>query len=296
MDRLSNIRRRYAEEIRAAASLRSAALVEAFATVPRERFLGPGPWQILSTERSLWPRLMRSFRRGYRTTPDDNPEHLYQDVLVAIDPGRRLNSGLPSGIAFWLDALDLRSGDHVLHVGCGPGYYTAVMAEVVGPAGHVLGVEVDFELALRARENLAYLGNVEALHGDGGEGALASFDAIFINAGVCYPRDLWLDSLKLGGRLILPLTTDEGRGGMLKVECGRGGFTARFLSTVSVFPCVGSRDAESSRRLRGALAGRKLSSVRSLRREGHEADDSCWLHGRGFCLSMLPASGSGEVG
>ena len=74
MDRLSNIRRRYAEEIRAVANLRSAALVEAFATVPRERFLGPGPWQILSTERSLWRRLTRSSHGGYRTTPDSNPQ------------------------------------------------------------------------------------------------------------------------------------------------------------------------------------------------------------------------------
>ena len=295
MDRLSKIRQLYAEEIRAAAKLRSAALVDAFATVPRERFLDPGPWQILSTERSLWRRLTRSFHGGYRPTPDSNPEHLYRDVLVAIDLRRRLNNGLPSGIAFWLDALDLHSGDHVLHVGCGTGYYTAVMAEVVGATGHVIGVEIDAGLSLRARENLAYLGHVEALHGDGGEVALGSFDAVFINAGVSYPREVWLDSLKLGGRLILPLTTDERRGGMLKVARGEGGYMARFLSTVSVFPCVGSRDAESSRRLREALAGRPLQSVKSLRRAGHEADGSCWLHARGFCLSMLPVSESGEM-
>lgn len=285
MDRFSKIRRRYAEHIRAAASLRSAVSVEAFATVPRERFLGPGPWQILSTERSLWRRLPWSFRGSYRTTPDSDPKHLYQDVLVAIDPSRRLNNGLPSVIAFWLDALDLHTGDHALHVGCGTGYYTAIMAEIVGTAGRVIGVEIDAELALRARENLAYLANVEVLHGDGGESVGASFDAIFINAGVSYPRDVWLDSLKPGGRLILPLTTDEGKGGMLKVERVKGGYAARFLSTVSVFPCVGSRDVESSRHLRRALAGGVPKSVKSLRRGGHEADGTCWLHGRGFCLS-----------
>ena len=286
MDRLSQIRRRYAEDIRAASRLRSPALVRAFAVVPRERFLGPGPWQILSTERG----------GGYRMTPDSDPRHLYQNVLVAIDPSRRLNNGLPSGIAFWLDALDLHTGDDALHVGCGTGYYTAIMAEVVGTAGRVVGVEIDAELAPRARENLAYLGNVEVLHGDGGEGAGASFDAIFINAGVSYLRDVWLDSLKPGGRLILPLTTDEGKGGMLKVERGEGGYAARFLSTVSVFPCVGSRDAESSRRLRRALAGGAPKSVKSLRRGGHEADGTCWLHGSGFCLSTLPVTVGGEAG
>jgi protein-L-isoaspartate(D-aspartate) O-methyltransferase len=229
-------------------------------------------------------------------TPDSDPKHLYQNVLVAIDPSRHLNNGLPSGIAFWLDALDLRTGDHALHVGCGTGYYTAIMAEVVGPDGHVIGVEIDAGLAPRARENLAYLGNVEVLHGDGGGSALGTFDAIFINAGVSYPRDVWLDSLKPGGRLILPLTTDEGKGGMLKVERGEGGYGARFLSTVSVFPCAGSRDAESSRRLSRALARGGPKSVKSLRRGGHEADGTCWLHGRGFCLSTLPAPGGGEAG
>lgn len=295
MDRLASIRRRYAEEIRAAANLRSAALVDAFAAVPRERFLGPGPWRILNAAPGLRERLTRGRHGGYRTTPDDNPEHLYQNVLVAIDPGRGLNNGLPSALAFWLDALGLHTGDHALHVGCGPGYYTAIMAEVVGPAGRVVGVEIDAELAPRARENLAYLGQVEVLHGDGGESAGASFDAIFINAGASYPRDVWLDSLRLGGRLILPLTTDEGEGGMLKVERGEGGYAARFLSTVSVYPCVGSRDAELSRGLHRALAGGRLKSVKSLRRGRHEADGTCWIHGSGFCLSTLPVSEGGEA-
>jgi len=45
---LADIRRRYAEDIRALANIRSDALISAFAKVPREHFLGPGPWQILT--------------------------------------------------------------------------------------------------------------------------------------------------------------------------------------------------------------------------------------------------------
>jgi protein-L-isoaspartate(D-aspartate) O-methyltransferase len=288
MDKLSSIRRRYAEEIQAASNIHSKALVDAFAKVPREHFLGSGPWRIVRAENGLWQKFARQLHGSYRTTPDDNPKHLYQNVLVAIDPNRNLNNGLPSGIAFWLDALDLHFGNRVLHVGCGVGYYTAIIAEVVGSAGHVVGIEIDPELALRARDNLAYLKHVEVLHGDGGEYTLEPFDAIFINAGVSYPRNVWLDSLKLGGRLILPLTTDRGKGGMLKVEYRAGGYAARFLSTVSVFPCVGARDAESNRRLRHALMRKPLKLVQSLRREPHEINDTCWLHGNGFCFSMSP--------
>ena len=40
-------RQLYAEEVRAVSNVRSVALLRAFSTVPRERFLGPGPWQIL---------------------------------------------------------------------------------------------------------------------------------------------------------------------------------------------------------------------------------------------------------
>ena len=78
---------------------------------------------------------------------DADPAHLYHDVLVAIDPARRLNNGQPSYLAFCLDALDLREADCVLHVGCGVGYYTAIAAEVVGPGGRVIGVEIDADLA-----------------------------------------------------------------------------------------------------------------------------------------------------
>jgi protein-L-isoaspartate(D-aspartate) O-methyltransferase len=52
---------------------------------------------------------------------------------------------------------DLRRGDRVIHVGCGVGYYTAIIAEVVGPSGQVIGLEIDADLAARARENLAQL-------------------------------------------------------------------------------------------------------------------------------------------
>ncbi len=43
---LDDYRRFYAEEVRLAAQIKSAALVNAFARVPREKYLGPGPWQV----------------------------------------------------------------------------------------------------------------------------------------------------------------------------------------------------------------------------------------------------------
>lgn len=281
---LNDIRRYFAEEIRAVANIRSDALVDAFAKVPREHFLGPGPWQIVSDG-----------SESYRATEDADPRHLYHNILVAIDPGRHLNNGQPSYLAFCIDSLDLNEGDRVLHVGCGVGYYTAIMAEVVGSSGHVTGVEIDADLASRARENLAYLGQVKVAQGDGGKYDHGPCDAIFVNAGVTHPSAVWLDSLLPGGRLIIYLTvafddSNTGRGFMLKVEREERGYTARFLSSVCVFHCEGSRDEEANHRLREAFMRGVWGSVQSLRRDAHELSDACWLHGDGFCLSTLPVS------
>jgi len=60
----------------------------------------------------------------------------------------------------------------VLEVGAGSGYYSAVVAEIVGKKGKVIAIEMISELAERARRNLEYLGydNVIIVVGDGTKG------------------------------------------------------------------------------------------------------------------------------
>ena len=85
-DAIRNARRWFAEELRFVARVSSAEVVEAFATVPRERFLGPGPLRILS----LWNM------RDYWTPPVASPAAVYHDVIIAYDEKRYLNNGQPS--------------------------------------------------------------------------------------------------------------------------------------------------------------------------------------------------------
>lgn len=81
---LDDYRRFYAEEIEQAANLTSPALIEAFARVPREKFLGPPPWQFASAEvRALAAAGL--IQLSYRTTSE--PRHLYHNVVVT--PGCR---------------------------------------------------------------------------------------------------------------------------------------------------------------------------------------------------------------
>ncbi len=297
-DDLARVREAYAEEIRRTANLRSTSLVRAFATVARERFLGPGPWEIAH----LGPGgLVR------RATPDADPRHLYADVLIVIDAQRLLNNGQPSALATWLDALDPRTGDHVLHVGCGPGYYTAILAEAVGPTGHVTALEIDHELASAARVNLADLPQVEVIEGNGVQPWTRSFDGIIVNAGATLAHPSWLDALRPGGRLILPLTVDEefwrrqfpgtpgiGWGHVLKVQRVLAGYAASFISPVFIFHCLGVRDAALDARLRKGFEADTWRRVRSVRRDAHPAEESCWLHAEGSCLSLLGVEESGD--
>jgi protein-L-isoaspartate(D-aspartate) O-methyltransferase len=274
----------FAEEIRAVANLQSERLVQAFAKVPREHFLGPGPWRILA------PSEPGSL--SYRTTEDADPRHVYHNVLVAIDEERRLNNGQPSGLALWFDALDLQDGNRVIHVGCGTGYYSAILAEVVGPNGQVIAIEVDPELASRAKNNLSYLGHVQVIAGDGGEIDPGLSDAIFINAGATHPRAIWLDSLRPGGRLVVPLTvtkdSEDGGGGLvLKITRQPRNFMARFISQVGIFSCAGGRDPELNQRLKEAFDRGDAQKVQSLRRDMHDPTDTCWLHHESFCISKL---------
>jgi protein-L-isoaspartate(D-aspartate) O-methyltransferase len=287
-DPVSAARWIYAEELRFTAPIRSAAVVGAFAAVPRERFLGPGPWRILSP-----------MSAGEYWTTEDHPRHVYHDVLVALDEARRLNNGQPSLWAYLYDRLDLAPGDHVVHVGAGTGYYSAILAEIVGPGGLVTVIEIDPGLAAKARENLpARWPQAIVVAGDG-----FNFrpdrpaDAIIVNAGVTHFSPAWLDGLAAeNGRLLVPLTNGQRWGGFLLITRHGGAtqhYTARFIHHVGIIPCVGGRHPEAEARLNAALAKAPLTAVQSLRRLPEEPDASCWLEGDGWWLSTAPVPGAG---
>jgi len=274
---LAASRRAYAEELRYCAHIRSEVIVDALAMVPREKFLGPGPW-----------RIKQFGRPAYWLTPDDDPRHLYHNVLVAIDHTRGLNNGQPELWAFLFDQLELAPGERVLHIGAGVGYYTAIAAELVGASGRVTAFEVDEALAARAKANLADRDNVEVRAGDGCAFDPGTADAIIVNAGCTHPLPHWLDALPDGGRLLVPLTV-EWSGGYLLVTRVGDAFAARFVCYVAIFPATSVRDAEAEARLAKALQNggyaAAADAVKSLRRDPHPADDSCWLHAPDFCLS-----------
>jgi protein-L-isoaspartate(D-aspartate) O-methyltransferase len=287
---LEDYRRFYAEEIQFAAHLQSQPLVEAFARVPREKFLGPGPWQVGSPD----ARAMAAFGLGqkeYLTVND--PRHLYHNVVVVIDAVRDLNNGQPSALARWIDGLELKPGDRVYHLGSGVGYYTAIMAEVVGPQGSVVASEVEPELAARAKKNLAGYKNVTVHAGDGAAFDPGPCDAMLINAGITHPAPVLINQLKEGGRLLAPITTaitkSLGSGLMIRFVRENRAVSARINSPVAIYSCTSMRDPEMEPVLRKALGSQALFKVKLLRRDSHSESESCLAHGKDVCFSRLDA-------
>jgi protein-L-isoaspartate(D-aspartate) O-methyltransferase len=277
--RLDILRRSYAKRVMAAAGVSDPRIEAAFATVKREDFLGAGPWQIVRWD------------RGYVPTPSRDPGYLYDDVVVAIIPERTLNNGQPSFLAALIAAAAPRPGEHAVHIGAGIGYYTAILARLVGRAGRVTAIELDPALAERLTANLAGLRNVRVLQGDGAQVAFEPADNILVNAGATRPADAWLDGLANNGRLILPLTaggfphSDFRHGAVFCITRRGDDFPARWISGVSIFPCEGARDSESETALSVAFEKGRVRDVARLYRYDHVPKEDCWVQGRGWSLA-----------
>jgi protein-L-isoaspartate(D-aspartate) O-methyltransferase len=152
-------------------------VLEAMATIPRERFV-PEPYR----------------RRAYADS--------------ALPIGHDQTISQPWIVAAICQALELRGDETVLEVGTGSGYSAAVLALL---AREILTIERVSELAERAREILRDLGisNVEVVVGDGSAGMpeRAPFDAIAVHATAPVPPPTLIGQLAIGGRLVVPIAS-----------------------------------------------------------------------------------------
>lgn len=283
--RLLCARALYARQLLAKAGLcDSPRLMKAFSAVSREKFLGAPPWYFRDVG-------------NYRELASADPAVLYQDLVVGLETTRGINNGMPSLHASALHHIGIREGETVAHMGAGTGYYTAIIAQLVGPSGKVIAVEYDAVLADKAKRHLEDCPQVEVVHGSALEFPVDDADVIYANFALDHPPRKWVDNLAPGGRLVFPfgipaLEGDKSAGfsrwaAMLKIDRWASGFGAKFLQPVSFIWGEGQEPAPEGRheRLAEAFRSRRLFQVRSFR-WGQEATGGEWYGEDGWGLSF----------
>jgi protein-L-isoaspartate(D-aspartate) O-methyltransferase len=277
-DRSLKLRKAYAVRIMRLAGVRDPRLEAAYAAVPREDYSGPAPWNVSGGV------------FGYGAESD--VASLYDDVLVAIDARRGINNGQPSLHALCIEALALKEGETVVQIGAGAGYYTAILAHLVGSTGKVIAYEIEADIAERARTNLTGFPQVEVRAGSGVAEGMPKADAIYVNCAASHPVKAWLDALKSGGRLLFPLQAAHSSGVMLMVTRPSDDaevWPAKVFSGVVFIACEGAQEPEAGRRLDAALRRGGAGRVRWLKFGAAPADDE-WLQGDGWALTTRVSS------
>lgn len=177
MDGYAAKRERMVADQIAARGIRDPRVLDAMRRVPREEFVRP---------------LSRS--------------SAYEDHPLPIGEGQTISQ--PYIVALTVEAARLDPSSRVLDVGTGSGYAAAVMAQIVD---RVVSIERHEGLAEGARRVLERLGytNVEVVVGDGSLGwqEAAPYDAIVAAAAAPRVPAPWLDQLRVGGRLVMPVGT-----------------------------------------------------------------------------------------
>lgn len=145
-----------------------------------------------------------------RFVPADFSEHAYDDVALPIACGQ--TTSRPTTVAGIVNSLELGGNRDftVLEVGTGSGFMTALMARL---ARRVYTVERYRTLTEDARKRFEALGlfNVISQCSDGAKGwpETAPFDRIVSTCAVEEIPQIWLDQLKPGGIMVIPIGTNE---------------------------------------------------------------------------------------
>lgn len=230
---------------------------------------------------------MRAVPR-HRFLPGKALDEAYADRAIAIKmdgPDIASSISQPAMIALMLELLAPAPGDRILEIGTGSGYNAALLAEIVGPEGSVTTIDLDEDLASRARATLDELGyrNVRVLAADGGlQIERAQFDGLVVTARSDDVAAAWWQALPAGARLVLPLRLEaagEYAVGFVREDDGR-------LQSVGVHPCAfialrGEAAAPSAsdifyrdpeRRGSGFACMRRVADVVAVRREDATQD------------------------
>jgi len=157
-------------------------------------------------------RIIKAFRKIKRVDflPEDLKNLAELNEALPIGYGQTISQ--PLVVAFMLELLQPKEGEKILDIGSGSGWTTALLAEIVGEKGKVIGLEIVPELVEFGRKNVEKYDfikekRVEIVFGDGTKGYQkeAPFDKILVSAEAKKLYPAWKEQLKIGGRIVVPI-------------------------------------------------------------------------------------------
>ncbi|MBI1337062.1 MAG: protein-L-isoaspartate(D-aspartate) O-methyltransferase [Phycisphaera sp.] len=153
-------------------------------------------------------RVMSTIPRHF-FVPHADLDDAYSDRALPTHEGQTISQ--PYVVALMTQLLEAQPGVRVLEVGTGSGYQTAILASL---GAQVVTVERSRWLSQEARGNLEKLklaGSVVFIVGDGslGEPTLGPYDRILVTAAAPRLPKCYLDQLKTGGRIVIPVGDHE---------------------------------------------------------------------------------------
>ena len=134
--------------------------------------------------------------------------HAYQDKAFPIAADQTISQ--PYTVAFQTELLEIEPGHKVLEIGTGSGYQTAILLQL---KAKVYTIERQLELFKKTNLFFKKMGYrpKKVIFGDGYKGLpeLAPFDSIIVTAGAPEVPKALMSQLKVGGRLVIPVGTEE---------------------------------------------------------------------------------------
>ncbi len=157
-------------------------------------------------------RIIRAFKKIKREDflLDESKASAESNRPLCIGHGQTISQ--PLVVAFMLELLQPRTGEKILDIGSGSGWSTALLAELVGKEGKVIGLEIIPELVSFGKQNVSQYNfikedRVEIINRDGKKGYKkeAPFDKILVSAQNNQVIRSWKKQLKIGGRIAAPI-------------------------------------------------------------------------------------------
>lgn len=157
-------------------------------------------------------RIIKAFRQIKRVDflPEDIKDLDELNEALSISHGQTISQ--PLTVAFMIELLNPQPGEKILDIGSGSGWTSSLLAEIVGPKGKIIAVEVVPELKEFGEKNVSKYnfikkGTIEFICTNGSKGynKEAPFDKILASASAEKIPQEWRNQLKIGGRIVAPV-------------------------------------------------------------------------------------------